>query len=283
MALFPFINEIKDKMRLDNIKPSEDIFIFDEAEKYIRHTVWRMLDKAVDKHEHLSFLSDAINDKDNFIVNMTTLNHDLLIEKHLVDNNIDFHDGFDAPINGVRYWENHFFDKNNLLKVHGSINWFNLKPDAGNWFDEQIGIVVAGTIDNARSQVGGRLRITPEKEPQILVGTFNKVYEYTERIFDDIYYQFRTLLSRSKRLVISGYSFGDKGVNNAILEWLYMDRQNKIVVIHPDPGDLLTGKARMAIRKAYDGIAKSNFVSIPSYIEDTSWKDIKVKVISTSV
>lgn len=279
MALFPFIKLVKEKMQLTSCEPIRFIDVFSEAEIYIRHTVWRMLSKVtVDKHSHLAFLSDAINDKDIQIVNVTTLNHDLLIEKHLADKKINFNDGFDSPINGVRYWKNHFSDKNNLLKIHGSINWFTLQPDDGDWFDEQIGIALDGDIDHAKSPTGSLMRSMPDKEPHILIGTFNKIYEYTESVFSDIYYQFRTLLKSSKNLVISGYSFGDKGINSAILEWLYTDKQNKIIVIHRDPDTLLGSTARSAIRKAYTGIAKRNFVIIPKHIQDTSWKEIKTKI-----
>lgn len=277
MALSPFINQIKAGMQLLDVEP---IDVFSEAENYIRHTVWRMLFNPLNHDHHLAFLSDAINDEDTHMVNVATLNHDLLIEKHLTDMKISFCDGFGSPMNGVRYWENQFAGKNNLLKVHGSINWFTLKPDDGDWFDERLGIVLDNDIDHAKSPTGTRMRSLPEKEPKILIGTFNKIYEYTESIFNDIYYQFRALLGKSNTLVVSGYSFGDKGVNNAILEWLYRNRQNKIVVIHLNPRELLGDTARSAIRKAYAGIAKNNFVTIPKYIQDTSWNEIKAKVVS---
>lgn len=278
MALYPFINEVKQKLILPNNGPVRPIEVFSEAENYIRHTVWHKLNRPVSNHNHLSFLSDAINDKGISTVNISTLNHDLLIEQHLGDKHITFNDGFGSPINGVRYWESHFTDKNNLLKIHGSINWFNLSPDDGDWFDDKIGIVLDGDIDHAKSRKGGLMRSLPEKEPKILIGTFNKIYEYTESVFSDIYYQFRALLGKSQNLVVSGYSFGDKGVNSAILEWLYSDRKNKIIVIHKDPDTLLKITARTAIRKAYTGMAKNNFITIPKYIQDTSWNEIKTKI-----
>lgn len=287
MALTPFLNQVKANVQLTQNElynePVRYIDVFSEAENYIRHTVWRKLVHAVDRHNHLTFLSDAINDKGDFTINISTLNHDLLIEQHLTDKRINYCDGFGSPTNGVRYWENHFEDRNNLLKIHGSINWFTLKPDDGDWFDERIGIVLDGDIDHAKSSSGGLMRSIPEKEPKILVGTFNKIYEYTESIFSDIYYHFRELLGKSKSLVVSGYSFGDKGVNTAILEWLYTDRQHRIIVIHRDPDELLRHTAKMAIRKAYTGVAKNNFVTIPKYIQDTSWKEIKEKLVSNAM
>lgn len=278
MALYPFIKEVKEKLILPNKGPVRPIEVFNEAENYIRHTVWHKLNRSVANHNHLSFLSEAINDKDISAVNISTLNHDLLIEQHLSDKKITFNDGFGSPINGVRYWENHFTDKNNLLKVHGSVNWFTLTPDDGDWFDDQIGIVLDGDIDHAKSKKGGLMRSLPEKEPKILIGTFNKIYEYTESVFSDIYYQFRALLGKSQNLVVSGYSFGDKGVNSAILEWLYSDRKNKIIVINRDPDTLVKTTARTAIRKAFTGIAKNNLITISKVIQDTSWNEIKAKI-----
>lgn len=274
MALYPFINEVKKSVQL----PNTEIDVFGEAEKYIRHTVWRKLSRSVDTHQHLEFLSEAMKDND-VTINVATLNHDLLIETHLKQKKADFCDGFGTPENGVRYWKNRFADKNNLLKVHGSINWFNLKPDHGDWLNDKIGIVLGDDIDHAKSPTGDLMRSTPEKEPQILVGTFNKIYGYAESIFSDIYCQFRTLLSRSQYLVVSGYGFRDKGVNTTILEWLYKDREHKIIVIHPQADQLLQTDARNAISRAFTGIARNNFVFISKFIQNTSWQEIKNQVV----
>lgn len=278
MALFPFIRQVKAEMQQILIDTDEMIDVFDEAEKYIRHTVWRKLSIDPNKHQHLIFLSDAFKDETLSLVNVATLNHDLLIESHLTENSIDFHDGFGTPVNGVRYWESYLKAEKNLLKIHGSINWFNFMPDNGNWFDERIGIALDGDIDHAKSIQGRLMRSTPEKEPLILVGTFNKIYEYTESIFNDVYCQFRSLLNKSRNLVISGYGFGDKGVNTAILEWLYKDRSNKIIVIHPEPDNLLQRTARLAIRKTYRGVAQDNFNTIPKRIQDVTWEDIRARL-----
>lgn len=278
MALYPFIQKVKNRLN-QSIQPEPRyIDLFREAENYIRHTVWGKLSIQPTKYEHLSFLSDAIKDPDIDVVNVGTLNHDLLIETHLEQNGIAFNDGFGNAINGVRYWENKFGTTDNILKLHGSINWFNLSPDDGDWFDDKIGIVVNNDIDHAKSLTGSMMRSLPEKEPRILIGTFNKIYEYSDNIFSDIFYLFRDSLKKSQSLIISGYSFGDKGINNAILDWLYTDRENRITVIHRNPDDLLINRARSAFRKAYSGVAKNNFLFIPKSIEDTNWAEIKTKI-----
>ena len=49
--------------------------------------------------------------------------------------------------------------------------------------------------------------------PEMLIGTFDKMLEYTMGIYADLFAGFRAGLRRLDILVISGYSFSDKGVN----------------------------------------------------------------------
>ncbi|MFZ3079464.1 MAG: hypothetical protein WA109_07245 [Bellilinea sp.] len=71
-------------------------------------------------------------------------------------------------------------------------------------------------------------------------------------------------------------------MNTAILEWLYKDREHKIIVIHPHVDQLLQTDARNAIKNAFTGIARNNFVIIPKFIQNTSWQEIKNQVVPTN-
>ena len=56
----------------------------------------------------------------------------------------------------------------------------------------------------------------------MLIGTFNKIYsvqhlEYLASFTIVFVQQF----SEADQMVICGYSFGDKGINIAIIEWFY--------------------------------------------------------------
>jgi len=74
---------------------------------------------------------------------------------------------------------------------------------------------------------------------------------------------------------VSGYSFGDKGINEQIVEWADCSDHNEIVVIHPEP-DSLKRRARPAISKNWDRWLQSKrLVLVPKWIQETSWKDIK--------
>ena len=63
-----------------------------------------------------------------------------------------------------------------------------------------------------------------ESMPLLLIGTFNKVAEYSRGIFLDLHHRFRSTLREADRLVVCGYSFGDKGINTAVIEWYYAKR-----------------------------------------------------------
>lgn len=272
MAIYPFIKEVKNRIKSDRY-----IDLFSETENYIKQTVWHLLSKPTANTSQLLFLSDALIDS-QFKINISTLNHDTLIEQHLKNNNIKFFDCFSHSKKGVRYWKKQFSPYNNILKIHGSVNWFLLRTDDGDFFDERISIVLNGDIDHAKS-INGKLMRDVGFGPLILAGTFNKISEYTNNIFGDMFYSFKQKLKRISSLVIVGYGFRDKGINTAILEWLYSNRNNKIVIIHPNPKGLLTNKARYAIRRSYENHAKNNYIFISKKVENITWNDIKKVIV----
>jgi hypothetical protein len=121
----------------------------------------------------------------------------------------------------------------------------------------------------------GERQLPSEGRPMLLAGTFNKMLQYTTDIYADLHYQFHNSLRTVKRLVISGYGFGDKGINTQIIEWNYSDPDRKILIIHHDPG-ALKNNARYAISKHIDDWVKLNKVAIiTKKIENTSWNEIK--------
>lgn len=64
-------------------------------------------------------------------------------------------------------------------------------------------------------------------------------------------------------MVVCGYSFGDKGINTEIIDWIYDKRGRRLVIIHPDPNGLVAN-ARGAIRKNWPKWKKSGLISIIS-------------------
>src|SRR5262249_48867509 len=126
-----------------------------EAENYIRDVVWRLLDRAPTSVNHLSPIIESIK-KAGAIVR--TLNHDNHLESHVRTLAIPVVDGFGSDSNGVRYWQADFTPKGDngatIFKLHGSVDWYSLKPDQGTWYEERIGIPVNGDIWHTRTEAG---------------------------------------------------------------------------------------------------------------------------------
>jgi hypothetical protein len=263
-------SDIKQSWRLQEIA--------NEATNYIRDIVWHMLSNNVCCLDYLSCLKDSCLDNQLSNIDIFTLNHDKIIEKYLSQNKIRFDDGFDEPINGVRYWNPDLFEshqlKVRLFKLHGSINWFKFRPDGGNWDQESIGIPLDSDINHTKNK-NGQLQMPIDGRPMFLAGTFNKMLEYTSGIYFVLHYQFYRSLQYAKRLIVCGYGFGDKGINTRIIEWIYSTKQNKIIIIHPRPEDL-KDRARGAISNKWEEwINDKRLFIISKKIEETSWQDIK--------
>jgi hypothetical protein len=270
-----------------------------EALNYITCQVRSLLYSAKWKTDYLDInLGKAIEDT-NLDIDIFNLNHDEVLEQFLERKGSNYVDGFSKEVNGVRYWAStNYIGKAlrlRLFKLHGSINWYE--------FSNGVGIPLDRDPWHSRNPEGG-LQLPDLSRPGllvILIGTFNKMLEYTHGVFADLYYLFRSRLKRANRLIICGYGFGDKGINNSIIEWFNSNQQNKVIVIDPDE-EGLRERARPAARRflfpeiVEQGIRDNDFILtgdpnsgvterptnplrkweiIPWPIEVTSWEMIK--------
>ena len=203
---------------------------------------------------------------------IATLCHDTHVETHLKEKEgIALADGFsEKEKEGVRYWDGDFSSnsKTPFLKLHGSVDWFLFRPDCSSpWYDERIGIRRKGGHNHTKRDAVPRMR--PESIPMLLIGTFNKVADYSQGIFLDLHHRFRSTLREADLLVVCGYSFGDKGINTAVIEWYYEKRGRRLLIIHPNRDELVCN-ARAAIQGHFNGEWKdSNSIDfMPSRLED---------------
>lgn len=259
------------------------IALTQEAMNYVSDTVWNMLDKESIENCHLKSIMNACIDDQIATVDLFTLNHDTVLDKllrqFLLERNMAPNDGFGRPINGVRYWEPDLFDsvpsKVRLFKLHGSIDWFRFRPNNGTWYDELVGIPSNQDAWHTRNP-SNQAQYPIDGRPLILIGTFNKMLQYTTSgIFAFLNCQFHCSLRRTQYLVISGYGFGDKGINSAITNWIYSSSDHRIIVIHHDPTQLMNN-ARAAIRHKWRDLENRNVLkAIPKRIEEVDWQEIK--------
>lgn len=284
----PFLREIgQDIARIRALArdrysiPWEDHELFFEAINYIRDVTWRLLQKKPKEMRYLSFIRDACIDTDISRVDIFTLNHDTLLEDFLDSSDIEFVDGFGQPVGEVRYWNDRLLvdsdAKVRLFKLHGSISWFLFPPNKVASGTEVVGIPLTDDIWHVKDP-SGSLQSALGGRPVFLAGTFNKMLDYTSNIYADLYCHFRQSLRQSNVLVVSGYGFGDKGINSQIVEWMYQSNLNNVYLIHPNP-DQCRRKSRGVILKHWDNWHSANRLKIlESGIEDADWASYKVNI-----
>ena len=224
---------------------------WEETRHYIADIVWRALchKPKPGSLSHLGVIAHACNSVNYRVTSISTLCHDTHVETFLEKKGIPLADGFDAePESGVRYWNGNFSPSGTtpFLKLHGSVNWFRLRPDSGDFYHEKIGIPL-DDYQHTRT-IDGNLQTAVDFRPLLLVGTFNKISEYSSGIFRELHHRFRSTIMDTNQMVVCGYGFGDKGINTEIIDWYYGKRGRRLVIIHPDP-DSLVANARGAIRK----------------------------------
>ncbi|MBI4523009.1 MAG: SIR2 family protein [Deltaproteobacteria bacterium] len=233
----------------------------------------RELRKPATTLNHLSFIYDAYVNPQYDIIDVFTLNHDCLIEKYLRSRGVIPVDGFGEPDPKVRYWNPGVFQnkesKINLFKLHGSVDWYRLRPWGYGWEQEAIGILPEGA-DPSRLHLD---RV--DGGPRILIGTFNKMLEYTGGVFLDLLWQFRHRLRLTTDLAVCGYGFADKGINTQLVEWIYSNSANRICVVHPQPVSL-GNSARGAIKNKWEDWEKDRrLIVVPKRVECVTFEEIR--------
>lgn len=287
-AIQPLIENIWPEIKRSLVSRKNELGNWDflrltnEALKYIECVVWRLLSKDPKdlNLKPLLFIEEAFCDSHFSRVDLFTLNHDIVLEYYLKQEDIKFANGFGDPINEVRYWDSDLFGNNSyrirLIKLHGSVDWCRFIPKPENRYNH-LGIPPDLDFWHTRD-AHGNYQLPEEGGPEILVGTFNKILEYSDDVYITLHYEFYQSLKHTERLVISGYGFGDKMINTRVIRWIHSSPGNKIIVIHPYPAEIKR-YARKAISKNLEQWVKDDrLVIIPKKIEDTSWQEIKNKL-----
>ena len=214
--------------------------------------------------------------KDHNHLYIHTLNHDLLLEQLLGRNRIS--DGFtmdNSPFWGMintdriherimlpYYNEAYETNKPCLYKLHGSLDYYKY-----NDVDGLVVIKVPKGIDNSSFQkkVNGKLidREIGNYHPMFLTGVKTKNPKYD----NNSYYKkqiihFQDNICKSDYLVIIGYSFGDKKINELLFK--FRDADN-CLIINPNRNDekmsFSKGKPKF-VEKKFDKVIFSEYLEL---------------------
>jgi hypothetical protein len=287
-AVQPFIDKILPDIRLllkvrkNDYKLEWQLHeLADEAMNYIVDIVWHMLNEKPSRIVHLDSLKDACLDPQVSYIDIFTLNHDTIIEQCLSQNGIRVTDGFGAPLNEVRYWNPKMFEdessKVRLFKLHGSLDWFWFRTLEGNSYNVTLGIPLGQDIQHTKDPQG-KMQILHDGRPLLLAGRFNKMLRYTSGIYAHLHWQFFHSMYYTLRLVVCGYGFGDRGINNQIVDWMYSLSDHTMTIVHPEPEKL---KRASGISKYwYEWTNQNRLNIIPKPIEKTTWCDIRSQLFT---
>jgi len=195
------------------------------------------------KLEDYNIIPDIFADRDLFDYDIFTLNHDLLLEQFLEAMNIMYCDGFGGNAHTYKIWGGSQFDEKKenirLFKLHGSVNWRFVKDNSNSEY--YVKICSHHNENDLRNELGANYC---RYSYLLLMGTFNKMLQYTRGIFREFYFRYYRHLNETDHLIISGYSFGDQGINNVTSDWLEADPNRKVILIHHDINGL-KGKVRL--------------------------------------
>lgn len=122
------------------------------------------------------------------VVNIITTNYDRVLEYILSYTDVPFTDGFNGKMLSV-FDNNLFKEKNivNLIKVHGSLNWFNVDNDIRymNFFSN-------------------------EYEPQIITPSKNKYREAYHSPYRELIQKSDSLIETASSFLVVGFGFNDE-------------------------------------------------------------------------
>jgi hypothetical protein len=219
---YPLIGNWNDKILKWELKDGK---IFERFRDFIRLQLvkdWTKFDfkKA---ETMLKPIRDMLNISEDIKLNMFSLNYDLMFEQVFNSNTSKLLDnGFaekNISNNKVRYWTADFNDvhsstKINLFKLHGSLDW--------EYNHETEEISIKDNIDDGR-------------EPLIIFGSYAKMLSFDPFLF--ILSRFRALLEEATIVVVIGYSFHDKYINNMLIQQISQntseDISKKLIIVDP--------------------------------------------------
>ncbi len=290
-ALQPFVDCVLSKLPEFAIKKDSKIlgerqlwYLTHETKNYIHDVTSCMLRKPLPTLVPLDALLSVCCDEAFDSVDIFTLNHDRVLECWFDQRRQDsdqkkrhYEDGFSEKTNNLRYWAPERYEnstlKVRLYKLHGSVNWYQYDSENEGLTRTKVAIPVDGSISASRD-ASGHLMI-PSPRPMILLGTFNKMFEYRGLVFDELHCRFSKTLKQVSQLIICGYGFRDRGINYQLSRWIHTGSGRKVILIHHDP-DKLQQKAEKDIAEDWKTLKNEKMWGyIRKRVENTTYDDIR--------
>ncbi|WP_130013913.1 SIR2 family protein [Serinicoccus sediminis] len=225
--------------------------VFKQAEDAILEELVQIL-SAVSSVDYLEPVARLAQEQEGGL-DILTLNYDLVLETLARDSKVNLVTGIENWQPGTPLSFSLEDARINLLKMHGSLNWQN--EGAGSP-TEPVRISVRTDEDGEKDDQWNWRR--PVK-PWIVVGDREKLATDGPTLY--LYAAAQEMLSRTNNLVVIGYGFADKHVNNLIRDWMLSDDDRTITLLDPSLQSLVDrNDFRAALIRAY-GVSKKDLGS----------------------
>lgn len=246
-----------------------------QATRWIAHAVRHKLSTPIEEgqiHQALADCARELAQGRSLVV--ATLNHDQVLETMLERAGVGWTTGFVQRAQGEPF---RVFDRDRLqdgastvtvLKLHGSVAWTRVRK-GGVW---QV-VEVTGPQRFDAMEREDQDVVTP-RDPELLIGTLNKVVDHWRTPFWELFERFRSSLADASHLVVAGYGFRDIGVNQVLRQWMDDDRGRRMVVV--DPRIETTRHSWPAtFREWWQGMADAHrVVEVCQRLKDVTWQDL---------
>jgi len=203
----------------DELLYSRNSNYFTKIDELFNLTLFSILslkDASFTKYD--SFTNSIINISKDNLINMFTLNHDLLVET-IFENKVVFSNGFIENLDKIKVYKDIFDPKFNvnLFKLHGSLNWF---------FNEKKEHILIGRNKTIFEKLEDELFISTILEqyknnliseslsPLFLTGKMVKTGNISKNYqLSQLLLKFKENIGKSQEVIIIGYSYRDEYIN----------------------------------------------------------------------
>lgn len=227
-----------------------------ETCNYIADVVRRSLLRYRPEPDRLRQLNAVENACKAFNVTcISTLCHDTHVEAFLKGRDVALADGFSDGEDDISPWNGDLISEVKIpfLKLHGSVDWYRYR-------DGKVRRIPPDLYPQ-RIEVDGAFLYAEDIPRMLLIGALNKLSDYGSGIFRDLLYCFRSTIGKANTMVVCGYGFGDRGVNNELIDWYAGREGRRFVIVHPEPGHL-AANLHATLRIHWETWQKSGAVSI---------------------
>ena len=252
---------------------------------YIKKYLQALIKIPIGRIEYLDILKEMVEDEEIETIEIFSYNHDLLLENFFSQNEIEFCDGFDVSVDGVRLMNLSLYNATNakvkLYKLHGSIDWHQFifrrlastsEPAivgvvSGEIVGNIIGIPTEGELSKEKvsyQAVNCSREVYTNNSPLILIGTDNKLFDYQLGSFLKQQSLLQSALSNAGKIIIAGSSCGDRALRVRIYDEIVAVTSKEVIVINP---------MIESVRGNLRGPIFDRIKFLPYKIEDAKWKN----------